>query len=272
MVTTSGYYEYAREERQFCALVAHLLMQKGPNLASFLKLCDARAGDLAVSEPGAIREAEVYLEFSLLRDNWDRLGKENAAKRALIFDLMARVTGLERFRDETFPDILSDFNERFMGAAGLRIKSDVVSPGRWSVLALAEHFGSRPEEFRTLCMFKWSFNIKPDLVVLVPGRPLLSIEAKLESGEGRYPTRRAEVEAFDRLFGAGKGHVGQVELQQFMFRELLNAPCQSLMLVRDTKSEADLTWQEVFAGLDVGSSIDFVGRLIRSNRHLTSST
>ena len=34
----------------------------------------------------------------------------------------------------------------------------------WSVSALYDHFKVVPEEFQKLCQFKWSFNIKPDIV------------------------------------------------------------------------------------------------------------
>jgi len=271
MLSERPFYEFVREERLFCATLAHLLMERGPNLATFLNLTNARLPADSRLPTARLEEAQIYVEFTFLRDYWNRLGKDNEGKRSFIFKLLSRVERLGCYEEGGLPDTISGFNEFFMGESGSRIQRDIGYPGQWSVATLFERFGRDPEEFRDFCRFKWAFNIKPDMVVLVPGSPPLSIEAKLESKEGQYPTSNRECEIFDRLFGVGKGHVRQIELQQFMFDKLLDAPCQAVVVGRSEWPGADvpfLTWENVFNELDLNSSIGYVRRLIEENRHL----
>jgi len=267
------YYQFVREERLFCAALAHLLMQKGPNLTTFLQLVNAKSpADSQLSLTG-LDEAEIYVEFAFLRDYWHSLAGDNDAKRRLIFDLFSRVDGLRHYENDSFPSVIGEFNGTFMGAPGTRIRNDIVYPGRWSVTGLFQRFGARPDEFRDFCRFKWCFNIKPDVVVLLPGSEPLCVEAKFESKEGRYPTSSSDCVAFDAAFGEEQGHVGQIELQQFMFGTLLDAPCQSVFIGLSAPSEPDsifLSWQEVLNQLDLTSSIGFVRKLIEENEHLAA--
>ena len=265
------YYQFVREERLFCGALTHLLMQKGPNLATFLQLVDAKLPADSHLSGSTLEEAEIYIEFAYLRDYWHSLEHDNGAKRRLIFELLSRVDGLHRYHSDPFPNAVAEFNAIFMGVPGGRIKNDIVSPGRWSVTGLFERFGTHPDEFGDFCRFKWSFNIKPDIVVVLPGSKPLCIEAKLESKEGRYPANHRESMIFDSLFGVGKRKVHQVELQQFMFATLLDAPCQSVFIGQSAMSVPDsisLSWEEVFKRLDLTSSIGYVRRLIEENRHI----
>jgi hypothetical protein len=271
MLSESHFYQFVREERLFCAALAHLLMQRGPNLAKFLELINARVPQGSQLVTSRLEEAQIYVEFTFLRDYWDKLDRNNDEKRRLIFALLSKVDGLRHYGDESFPSRIPEFNEFFVGPLGARIRHDIVYPGQWSVTTLSERFGTEPEEFRDFCRFKWAFNIKPDIVILLPGSKPLSIEAKLESGEGQYPTSDRERGIFDRLFGADKGRVRQIELQQFMFCRLLDAPCQSVFIGRTVQAGKDvpfLTWEEVFSELDLSSSIGYVRRLVEENRHL----
>ncbi len=266
------YYQFVREERLFCGALTHLLMQKGPNLATFLQLVDAKLPADSHLSGSTLEEAEIYVEFAYLRDYWHSLERDNRAKRRLIFDLLSRVEGLRHYQTDSFPSVIAEFNTIFMGAQGERTKNDIASAGRWSVTSLFKRFGTQPDEFRDFCRFKWSFNIKPDIVVLLPGSKPLCIEAKLESKEGRYPTKSDECDAFDKAFGKEQGHVGQIELQQFMFGTLLDAPCHSVFIGRSGASEPNsifLSWEEVFKRLDLTSSIGYVRRLIEENTHLS---
>ena len=165
-----------------------------------------------------------------------------------------------------------------MGERGARIKGDIVYPGQWTTAALealTARFELGSDGFRDLCRFKWAFNIKPDLVLLLPGARPICIEAKLESKEGSYPTAAEECVRFDRMVGPGR-RVGQIELQQFMFEVMLDRPCQPVVLARsalpDRSSEPAaegivpwLSWDEVFGHLDAGTSIPFVQRLLHEN-------
>lgn len=265
------YYQFVREERLFCGALAHLLMQKGSNLDAFFRLVNAELAADSKLPIADLESAEIYVEFAYLRDYWHSLERNNGAKRSLIFDLLSKVGSLRHYQADSFPSMIAEFNTVFMGAQGESIKNDIASPGRWSVTSLFERFGTHPDEFRDFCRFKWSFNIKPDIVVVLPGSKPLCIEAKLESKEGRYPTRSNECDAFDKAFGKEQGHVGQIELQQFMFGTLLDAPCQSVFIGRTVSSQPhsiSLSWQQIFAQLDTDTSIGFVGKLLRENRHL----
>jgi hypothetical protein len=269
----SSFVRIVREERLFCSVLAHLLMQGGSNLTRFMEL--VRRELPSGSHLDATREnAEVYVEFTFLRDYWSSLGPNNEAKRRFILSLLARVDGLRGRVDMGFPDAIPEFNALFMGSRGRRITKDIVYPGQWSVLQLNEISNTRSDEFRDFCRFKWAFNIKPDIVVLLPGSRPLCIEAKLESKEGVYPANIRETQIFDERFGQGKGRVRQIDLQKFMFEVLLGEPCHIMVISRDEKASTNvpcLTWRQVFSELDVSSSIPFVRRLVEENQHLGQS-
>jgi len=269
------FYRFVREERLFCATLVHLLLQRGRNLKEFLELVNTRLPGPAI-DTSHLEEAEVYMEFTRLRDHWNGLDKDNTAKRDLIFDLLERAGGLTHHLD-TVPEGIAEFNQFFMGSRGGRSLRDIVYPGSWSVDILAQRFEGRPQVFREFCRFKWAFNIKPDIVVLVPGSGPLCIEAKLESREGQYPTRRDERAIFNRMFGRGQGRVQQVELQRFMFEKLLAAHCHLLTIgrtpvgrSRDSYQIPFLTWTGVFQALDADASVPYVHRLIRENVHINA--
>jgi hypothetical protein len=168
-----GFHKIVREERLFCTVLAHLLMQQGRNMEAFLKLINDRLPAVSVLTPTNLTDAQVYTEFTFLRDHWDSLGREEGAtrqaindtKRQTIFALLGGVDGLSHYRSEDFPESIPEFNARFMGPRGLLVANDIVYPGQWNVGVLATEFGARPEEFRNWCCFKWSFNIKPDILV-----------------------------------------------------------------------------------------------------------
>lgn len=267
----------------FCALLAHLFLQKGNNLATFIELVDAKLPTPARLTVTGLEHAELYLEFAYLRDYWNGLGRDNGAKRDFIFGLLSQVDSLAYHQSADFPKTIPEFNERFMGSHGRAIRDDIVYPGQWSVAALDKQFDQRQQEsikFRDLCRFKWAFNIKPDLVLLIPGSTPLCIEAKLESKEGWYPASDSEAQIFDRRFDPQKGRVRQIELQGFMFEKLLRSPCQQVLICRDKKEYqgkqeykdvAILCWLEVFDKLDKTGSLPFVEKLISENIYLRSS-
>lgn len=264
----SRFYRIVREERLFCAVLAHLLMENGRNLTSFIDLVNSKLGDDSPIPSDRANEAEIYIEFTFLRDHWKSLGNDNDRRRGLIFELLSKVKSLSGYQDSDFPAAVSEFNAHFMGKRGARVVRDIAYPGQWSVVTLAERFGAEPDEFRDFCRFKWAFNIKPDIVVSLPDSRPLCIEAKLESGEGQYPSSLREAEAFDAVFGAGKGKVRQVELQKFMFDRLLDSPCQPLTIGLAPERHVDapfVSWAEVFAALDLGRSLAFVEHLAEQN-------
>lgn len=272
-----NFYQFVREERLFCAVLAHLLLQRGPNLDRFLQLVNAKLpiqDRISAIQPD---EAQIYLEFSYLRDFWDTLGADNDAndaKRKFIFTLLGRIPDLEYLRSQDFPASIPEFNGSFMGPRGFHVLNDIVYPGRWSVAELAMRFGDNRAVFRAFCCFKWAFNIKPDMVLLFPDSPHICVEAKLESREGSYPSSNKEQLIFNDIFGPGQGRVGQLELQRFMFQYHLAAPCRSVVIGRaplqqpEEPSHVFLSWDEVFWSMDKSSSLAHVRRLLEQNVHL----
>lgn len=206
----------------------------------------------------------------------DSLGRENDTKRLRVFKLLSGVPALSHLRSEQFPDSVPEFNAYFMWERGARILNDIVYPGQWSVAALRDRFGEAPEVFRDMCRFKWAFNIKPDLVVLVPDAHPLCIEAKLESKESWYPSASKECAIFDDVFGWRQGRVGQLGLQRFMFKHILGDPCIPVVVGRTSgfanpSEHSFISWHDTFNALDLDSSHPYVEKLIRGNRHIGMS-
>jgi len=162
------------------------------------------------------------------------------------------------------PETEQGFNEHFMAGAGTRITRDIASPALWPVKSLEERFRSQPEVFRDPCKLKWSFRIKPDLLIEIPELPPICVEAKLESAESRYPTGD-ETKVFDRVFEncepeRRNRRVGQFELQQFMFKDLLGRPCQPVIVQRIHGSGPEgtpvLTWGEVLSSFEASGALE----------------
>jgi len=98
------FYTFLREERQFSFLLGFFLMQKGDAISRFLDLVRQRQGPseavLQTPSTDALDKAEVYVEYTYLRDRWDSLktGVErpqaNQAKRDFIDVLLRRIPSL----------------------------------------------------------------------------------------------------------------------------------------------------------------------------------
>src|SRR5439155_26705952 len=126
------FLRFVREERVFCAALAHLLMEAGPNLSTFLDIVNSRLSpDRRLSTRG-MEDAEIYLEFSYLRDDWYELRRKNDEKRTRILSLFARIPSLAALSSAGFPQEIAEFNGRFMGKRGLMITKDIVYPGQWT--------------------------------------------------------------------------------------------------------------------------------------------
>lgn len=88
-----------RVQRQFCAILALLLLQHGDNLRQFLALVDENLENVnlppfAGSYGSLVDHAQVYPESAYLRDRWDGFNQvrdPNSQKRAFVLDLMERV-------------------------------------------------------------------------------------------------------------------------------------------------------------------------------------
>ena len=299
-LTDRPFYTFLREERQFSFLLAFFLMQKGNALSRFLDLVrnHPNGSQLPVPAPAQLHDAEIYVEYAYLRDRWDSFlrvdgitgavapgarQEANLNKKAFIETLFRRIPSLVPLADMVKPDSEPEFNEYFMGKTGARITRDIASPALWSVAALRDNFKANPQVFNKqvfldLCKLKWSFRIKPDLVIDIPGLPPICVEAKLASGEGSYPTGK-EALIFDEVFGARLQRVRQFQLQKFMFATLLDRPCLPVVVQKlYAASEPDypvLIWGEVLSDLiqagGLKASIPFVSKLVDENALLLTS-
>jgi hypothetical protein len=262
-LTDRPYFELVREERQFCALLWHLLVSRPENLSAFVSLVERRSGG-ASDQVTLDGSEELYLEYSGLRDDWYAIGRDNSEKRRRI-EWILNLAGAKGA--ETLPTEIADLNALFIGERGRRIRNDIAYPGSWSVGALYEFTGHEPEAFLELCRIKWAHNIKPDLVILFREKPAIVIEAKLDSGEGSYPTSPAEKKRFDEVFGPGRRRVGQLELQRFLFSTLLEIENQQVVVAR-TKLPADgivrMSWREAFDAAGGTVESGFIRALIDS--------
>ena len=109
-----------------------------------------------------------------------------------------------------------------------------------------------------MCKFKWCFNAKPDIVIHTSHSTAICIEAKFESGEGKYPANNKEKEIFHKR---GLEFVGQLSIQKKIMEELLGIESEYIFLVQKksmTESHKTLTWKEAFENLDINKCPYFI--------------
>ena len=226
------YYMLCREERNLCAILYHLLLLEN-NLNSFLKL--AKVNWIADST------AEIYVEYSFLRDLWKSVW-DPEKKRRFLLDFLGYPEDY-RLRTASY----EKFNEQFGATPKASVKC-IQSPSTWSMERYNKN-GHTDERFRQISYLKWAFNAKPDIVITLPGKGTLCIEAKLESGEARYPQRKKERDIFRQR---GLCLVNQTDVQRLIF-DLLGIHAEFRFLV-DGKggkaNESAMTWQRVFDVMD----------------------
>jgi hypothetical protein len=96
----TAFYRVTREERHFCAVLTHLLMQGSDAVRILLEQIEEQLQAVHLPSLGDIEsfpvdEAQIYFEPAILRDIWSTLGADptepltvrNARRRAFIFDL-----------------------------------------------------------------------------------------------------------------------------------------------------------------------------------------
>ena len=238
-----------REERNLAAILYHALLLED-NLSRFLSLIDC---------PFEVLEAEmgIFVEYAYLRDLWFQI-EDNRTKRGLILELL-KPTNM----DEVQAMSVSEFN-RYFGAVPKPSSKYIQSPGRWSV----PRFDATIEddnEFLRVCMFKWAFNAKPDIVIHTSRDEAVCVEAKLESVESHYPRAARDKEIFR---SRGLEYVRQTGLQKYLMEDLLGIRTQFVFLVQK-KSQASethqvLLWEDVFKSLDVSAGPRFMQQMIQA--------
>lgn len=250
-----GYHAICREERNVAAIFYHLLMQER-NLRRFLDLVDSKL-------PTRADEVAIYFEYAFLRDLWNARVRDVETARSLIVDLLAPPNA-----DELRKMSVVEVNE-FFGAVPVASREYIQMPGKWSIEKFAAHIPDNDAFLRT-CRFKWAFNAKPDIVIHTTHDAALCVEAKLESGEGQYPTSRSEIDEFKRR---GIPLQGQTDLQAYILRELLGIEAEFVFLVatRSARSATHrtITWADAFRALDASGCPPFmktwIERIVRAS-------
>ena len=245
----SSYSAINREERNLAAILYHLLLL-GDNLSRFLALIQCPF-DVVESEMG------IFLEYAYVRDLWSQI-EDNGTKRGLILERL-KPTNTDELREMS----VLEFNTYF-GAVPRPSRRYIQSPGRWSLPRFDRTVGN-DDEFLRVCMFKWAFNAKPDIVIHATRDQAVCIEAKLESVESHYPQAAREKEIFR---SRGLEYVRQTGLQKYLMEHLLGVRTQFVFLVQKPGQASGthqvLLWEDAFKSLDVRGLPNFMGEMISS--------
>lgn len=251
-ISKKPYHGIIREERNFAAVLYHYLLIEN-NLKAFLACVNEEK-----FENANLKNAEVYFEFAYLRDWWHKLKEDD--EKELAIDSLLGINGMEVRK--VLEGIVS-YNKCeksvynvFTGSEEKRIKSATGSPSRWQMSQLIAQLGkNNPRSnksgvdikklFFKMCMLKWAFNAKPDLVIALRNNNSdekithsIVIEAKMESGCDKYPSKHKD--GFTKILkgyknekyialakkgetkeGEKKRFVCQLALQRYLFDQLL---------------------------------------------------
>ncbi len=242
-----GYSAINREERNLTAILYHVLLL-GDNLSRFLALIHC---------PYVVDESEmgIFLEYAYLRDLWSQI-EDNDTKRGLVLALL-KPSKVDELRTVS----ILEFN-RYFGAVPQPSTKYVQSPGRWSVPRFDRTIED-DDEFLRVCLFKWAFNAKPDIVIHTSKEQAVCIEAKLESSESQYPQATVD----KRIFRSrGLSYVKQTILQRYLMEDLLGIETQFVLLVTKVGHTSDthqvLLWEDVFSNLDVSGLPRFMHEIM----------
>ena len=244
-----NYSEINREERNYAAILYAALCQKG-NPERFLKL-------LGINEPIS-GDFGIFFEYAFIRDLWNSIKREEAGetKKTVIRENL-RISNLDRILAMS----AREMNETF-GVGGKVSKDFIQYPGRWSISRFNDQFTDN-QDFMKVCMFKWAFNIKPDIVIHLSKDRAVCIEAKNESGEGVYPESEIDRKVFkDRNIGS----IGQLNVQKYMLEDLLGLKTDFFYLIprkrTGTSPTPVITWAEAFSTLDMREMPGFSKNMI----------
>ncbi len=249
------YVRYCREERNFAAVLYHLLLEDA-RLRSFLVLT-GRDADLASG-------ARVYFEYAHLRDLWAAAARDEASdaeNNARYRDAIACMLGRP---DVELPTDCQEFNEFFIGKGAKAASARYIRmPSRWSDSQFRKWCEHADRSFaERVCALKWSFNAKPDLVLHLRDDTLVCIEAKLESDVGGY---RVDTDHHEGPF-----RWKQTRLQEFILQDILGYSTDFLIISKNRRQDVQapwrrFTWHEVFEALrDDENEARMVGEFRRS--------
>lgn len=246
-----NYARINREERNYAAIFYAALCKPG-NPERLIKKLEL--------ECNIDNDFGIYFEYAYLRDLWFNIkgdnNQSNQIKKAIIREKLD-ISGIDEILELPIPKI----NETF-GVAGEPSGEYIQLPGKWSLRKFNKNF-EKSADILNICKFKWSFNIKPDIVIHLSKDHAICIEAKYESGEGSYPSSDIEKSIFN---SRGIDYVGQLDLQKYMMENLLGIKTDFLYLVHKTnasKLTKTITWKEAFDSMDISGMPIFARDMIR---------
>lgn len=241
-----NYCEINREERNYTAIFFAALCNR-INAKKFLALCGY------YEEPGP--EFGVYFEYAYLRDLWSRIKQEETKKEIIREHL--QISGIDKILSLSVTHI-----NRLFGVSGTPSDQFIQYSGKWAIVKYHEHFPDNTD-FLNICKFKWSFNIKPDIVIHLDKERAICIEAKYESDEGSYPISEHEKKIFrDREIP----FVRQTELQKYMMVDLLGIETDFRFLgfkKSTSNTHKAMTWAEAFGCMNLNYLPDFAKEMVK---------
>lgn len=236
---TEEYVNYCREERNFAAVLYHLLLDE-KRLAAFLDMIGVPAPQDA--------PPQAYFEYAALRDLWASAasqGKDIEAQNRRYREAIIFMLGQPEVE---LPTDCKAFNEFFIGQGSKAASATYIQmPSRWSDSQFQRWVERGDRKFaERACKLKWAFNAKPDLVLHLGGDRVVCIEAKLESGVGAYRVRADGP--------SGCFDMTQTALQEFILRDLLGYKAEFVIISKADKGPLHepwrrFTWNEVFEAL-----------------------
>ena len=225
------YSKFNREERNLAAIFYHLLLIED-NLKTFIGKVEG--------SPGINKEElGIYYEYAYLRDFWYQ-NKSNEEKQKFICD----------FLNLPNKQILEKMNvEEFNIYFGAGSKKAIENPGNWSLKKLAKSINNK-EDYYKVCMFKWSFKVKPDIVIQLSRDEVICIECKFETkGETKYSTNDEAL-----------GKVSQTDVQKYMMDELIGFKAHYVLIVNGKRTKSNthqvMLWSEAIKGLKLNPNND----------------
>ena len=237
---------FNREERNLAAIFFFAINCDG-NLARFLSAAGC-------NWPQDDWEPAVYFEFTYIRDLWKQISQDDQ-KRAFI------LACIKTPKNDWLADCpIEDFN-RFFGAGPNPSKTQIQSPSRWGLRRFDNNIEDN-ETFLAVCMFKWAFNAKPDLVIQTGPDQCVCIEAKLKSGEGSYPGSKEDKAVFRRR---GLSTVRQTSLQHFALIELLGFETEFVYLALKRPAEEGhrfVSWAAAFDAMQTEALPNYMKQTI----------
>lgn len=222
MFNNKKYYVVNREERFYCALVAHALLHSKHTYQKFRNLINNKL-QIQLDQ----LDYEIYLEIAALRDYWNDLGNPRSYSPET-HDRRINVLK-EILRSQFISDTIIDEFDLFW------TKEDhkkLWCPGHWSNERIKS---TGDERFQKI---KWAFNAKPDIMI-ISGSYCLLIEAKVESGIGQYGGNGNDQLATQELIS---------KLLKLLVPEFKEKVFKNILLTISGKD--GLSWEEIIDVID----------------------